>query len=59
MAITVDGYCYSWGCADGGWTGLERPADLSVIDPGPSNDRCDVVWGRAWLAEHAGEELFI
>lgn len=40
MAITVDGYCYSWGCADGGWTGLALPKGLSVVDPGPANDRC-------------------
>ena len=40
MAVTVDGYCYSWGCADGGWTGLERPVGLSVVEPGPSDDRC-------------------
>ncbi|CAN0558533.1 unnamed protein product, partial [Laminaria digitata] len=39
MAVTVDGYCYSWGCSDGGWTGLDRPNGLSVVDPGPANDR--------------------
>lgn len=39
MAVTVDGYCYAWGSADGGWTGLERPTGLSVVDPIPSNDR--------------------
>lgn len=43
MAVTVDGYCYAWGSADGGWTGLERPTGLSVVDPGPSNDRYMVV----------------
>lgn len=40
MAVTADGYCYAWGSADGGWTGLERPPGLSVVDPGPTNDRC-------------------
>lgn len=39
MAVTVDGYVYAWGSADGGWTGLGRPKGLSVVDPGPSNDR--------------------
>lgn len=42
MAITTDGYCYAWGCADGGWTGLNLPKDLCVVDPGPANDRCAV-----------------
>lgn len=42
MAITTDGYCYAWGCADGGWTGLSLPKDLCVVDPGPANDRCAV-----------------
>lgn len=40
MAVTVDGYCYSWGCADGGWTGLALTKGLSVVDPGPTSDRC-------------------
>ncbi|CAN0423718.1 unnamed protein product, partial [Ectocarpus sp. 12 AP-2014] len=39
MAVTVDGYCYAWGSADGGWTGLKRPPGLRVVDPGPSTDR--------------------
>ncbi|CAM9181888.1 unnamed protein product [Choristocarpus tenellus] len=38
MAVTVDGFCYSWGCADGGWTGLERPGVLLRAEPGPAID---------------------
>mmetsp|Transcript_36636 Transcript_36636/g.46689 ORF Transcript_36636/g.46689 Transcript_36636/m.46689 type:complete len:744 (+) Transcript_36636:264-2495(+) len=39
MAVTGDGELYSWGCADGGWTGLERPIDPPVVEPGPNADR--------------------
>ncbi|CAM9510226.1 unnamed protein product, partial [Discosporangium mesarthrocarpum] len=32
MAMTSEGQCYAWGCADGGWTGLDQPWDLQRVE---------------------------
>eukprot|EP00611_Tribonema_gayanum_P025602 TRINITY_DN5870_c0_g1_i3.p2 TRINITY_DN5870_c0_g1~~TRINITY_DN5870_c0_g1_i3.p2 ORF type:complete len:171 (+),score=20.44 TRINITY_DN5870_c0_g1_i3:433-945(+) len=36
MAVTSTGHLYAWGCADGGWTGLQCPPGvLRCVEPGP------------------------
>jgi len=39
MAITSEEDLYAWGCADGGWTGLERPINPPNVEAGPTTEK--------------------
>lgn len=34
MALMHDGRCLAWGCADGGWTGLDTPTNAPFVEQG-------------------------